>query len=184
MVLTATLIPLLLTIVKPPNRTQLLISVDQCAIRFAIRRPMICATHAALHKPSCSTILGSSKIARELSSGLSKTLRGPSGVKSKSQLSTFVDVTITCPTAPRFLEGTQFRCDKAAKAELKEKCRNYTTVDRAQPDESCPKYIQLVKETFGFYLSSLRLLAGSPNFNMLQSSETICSRRFLVSSGR
>ena len=51
----------------------------------------------------------------------------------EGQLETFVDVAITCPTAPTLFAGTQFRRGKAAQTRLQQKYRKYATAVRTQP---------------------------------------------------
>lgn len=45
----------------------------------------------------------------------------------EDQRDTFVNVAIICPTAPKFLVGTQFRGEKAARFEFQEKHRKHAT---------------------------------------------------------
>ena len=68
------------------------------------------------------------------------------------QPDTYVDVAITCPTAPSFLEGTQARRGKAAHMKFQQKHRKYASTVRAQPGGVGlqPHFLPLVWETFGF----------------------------------
>ena len=130
-----------------------------------------CTTRGRLHLDVGAVAYGSESSGRKPRLRADQLAYGLAG-----QLDTFVDVAITCPTAPTTLSGTPFRHGKAVQTKFQHKYREYATAAWTQPGGMGlqPQFMPLFWETFGF--THPKWLAS---FNTLRPSEISCSRRFL-----
>ena len=97
--------------------------------------------HTAVNHAICTALLGTGYTSTLEPSLLDPNPQGGNpGLRAdqlvyglEGQPEAFVDVAITCPTAPTLLAGTQFRRGKAARTKFQQKYRKYATAVRTQP---------------------------------------------------